>query len=83
MIVILKVDLFVLCVIEYWCKIICQQIIFVGFFYFCCVKKGTYDLDNDDGLLYEWCLCGIYVGCFYDGGGWGVIGFYIEFIFEL
>lgn len=42
-----------------------------------------YDLDNDDGLLYEWCLCGIYVGCFYDGGGWGVIGFYIEFIFEL
>lgn len=82
MIVILKVDLFVLCVIEYWCKIIRQQIIFVGFFYFRRVKKGTYDLDNDDGSSYERCLRGIYVGRFYDGGGRGVIGFYIEFIFE-
>ncbi len=65
---ILKVDLPASCVTEYWCKITRQQIIPAGFFYSRRAKKGTYDLDNDDGSPYERCLRGIYAGRFYDRG---------------
>ena len=79
---ILKVDLPASCVTEYWCKITRQQIIPAGFFYSRRAKKGTYDLDNDDGSPYERCLRGIYAGRFYDGGGRGATGSYIELISE-
>ncbi len=78
----LKVDLPASCVTEYWCKITRQQIIPAGFFYSRRAKKGTYDLDNDDGSPYERCLRGIYAGRFYDGGGRGATGSYIELISE-
>ncbi|BEB83309.1 sugar efflux transporter SetB [Escherichia coli] len=56
---ILKVDLPASCVTEYWCKITRQQIIPAGFFYSRRAKKGTYDLDNDDGSQPFW------IGLFY------------------